>query len=123
MTINLDAIEAAAREATQGEWQVDPSEELRKRMVVVASALRIDRPFSGNVMSAAIAELDRLTAENERLREALAKIGTMTWGRPCDCERCDCRNVGDATSVAAWDAENAVRAEARAALETNNDAG
>jgi len=47
-----------------------PNKELRNRMVSVASALRIDRPFSGNVMSDAIAELDRLTAENENLRAA-----------------------------------------------------
>lgn len=50
------------------------------------------------------------------LQNALRLIGTMDYPRPCDCERCTCGNIGDATDVAAWDAENRVRHEARAAL-------
>ena len=32
--------------------------------------------------------------------------------RPCDCERCDCGNVGDAQAVAAWDERAALRSQA-----------
>lgn len=36
--------------------------------------------------------------------------------RPCDCERCDCGNVGDLAEVAAWDAENDLSRAIRALI-------
>ena len=44
-----------------------------------------------------------------------AEVEPVALGpRPCDCERCDCGNVGDAKEVAAWDE--------RAALARTTDA-
>ncbi|WP_028136143.1 hypothetical protein [Bradyrhizobium japonicum] len=48
------------------------------------------------------------------LVERCAKIAEPSGPRPCDCERCDCHNQGDAEAVASWDAgmatANAIRA-------------
>lgn len=54
------------------------------------------------------------SARAKALEEAAQKIGP-DGPRPCDCERCDCMNVGDAEAVAAWD-ERAANAAAIRAL-------
>lgn len=49
-------------------------------------------------------------AERERCAKAVEPKGS----RPCDCQRCDCGNVGDAESVAAWDERTYAAAAIRA---------
>lgn len=50
----------------------------------------------------------------EEIIEECAKVAEPKGPRPCDCERCYCHNMGDAETVARWDAEmataNAIRA-------------
>jgi hypothetical protein len=48
--------------------------------------------------------------------ERAAQVAGPLGKRPCDCERCDCGNVGNAQDVAAWDAELACAAAIRALL-------
>jgi hypothetical protein len=42
------------------------------------------------------------TVKNDTI-EVCAKMIAPIGPRPCDCERCDCHNQGDAEAVAAWD--------------------
>ena len=55
-----------------------------------------------------------LAAGRARAIEECAKVAAPYGKRPCDCERCDCMNIGDAQNVAAWDAETACAAAIRA---------
>ncbi|ACL58511.1 hypothetical protein [Methylobacterium nodulans] len=47
---------------------------------------------------------------------AVAAALKPTGERPCDCERCDCGNVGDAAEVAEWDAQQRAYEAALSAL-------
>lgn len=70
--------------------------------------------------SAALAAA-RLEGEIAGMREAM-EIVKPKDKRPCDCERCDCGNSGDAASVAYWDESNANAAAInRAIQEKQND--
>jgi hypothetical protein len=52
-------------------------------------------------------------AREEALEEA-ARVAGPSGERPCDCDRCDCRNVGDADAVARWDERVAIAEAIRA---------
>lgn len=58
----------------------------------------------------------------EATREKCAAAVGPTGGRPCDCERCDCRNRDDAERVARWDEAKAC-ADAIRALPLPTPAG
>ena len=54
---------------------------------------------------------EELAAANDALkseREECAKLCEPKAPRPCDCERCDCGNSGDAWDVAQWDEATAL---------------
>lgn len=55
--------------------------------------------------------------------EACAKLIEPKQPRPCDCERCDCHNQGDAEAVAAWDTDAASAKAIRALAVTEYDRG
>lgn len=57
--------------------------------------------------------LSYLNGQND-IVEKCAKIAEPNGPRPCDCERCDCHNQGDAEAVARWDADMATAKAIRA---------
>jgi hypothetical protein len=53
------------------------------------------------------------TVKNDTI-ELCAKRIAPIGPRPCNCERCDCHNQGDAEAVASWDSSTADAASIRA---------
>lgn len=63
-------------------------------------------------------------AETRRLAlEEAARVVKPSGNRPCDCDRCDCGNVGDAEAVAAWDALDAPYRAIRALIDQPSTEG
>lgn len=65
----------------------------------------IERMGFDAVMRENIAEIVRITRETTV--EECARLVEPKRPRPCDCERCNCHNQGDAEDVAAWDSDAA----------------
>lgn len=55
----------------------------------------------------------QLEDARENALEEAARVAAPLTARPCDCERCDCGNAGDAKSVAAWDEATTLAAAIR----------
>lgn len=73
---------------------------------------------ANNHSDAILALLPDAAAIRAAVFEEAAKIIEPKRPRPCDCERCNCGNYGDAEAVAAWDAENVAAAAIRNAGRT-----
>jgi hypothetical protein len=70
-----------------------------------ANAAFVDHAIRAISDTDALAEYVEMVIAEER--ERCAKIVAPKRPRPCDCEGCYCGNVGDAETVAQWDADNA----------------
>lgn len=102
-----------------------------KRIAEVVEKLRKRKPFGGPSSDPldleAAALIERLAvsqAETRRLAlEEAARVVKPSGNRPCDCDRCDCGNVGDAEAVAAWDALDAPYRAIRALIDQPSTEG
>lgn len=97
----------AVSEAKDKNWESCTPRQLWTAMVAAA-------PTPPTILTEAVA-----AARAEGVREGLERAADWlapNGPRPCDCERCDCGNVGDLAEAAAWDADNAASQHVRALI-------